>query len=69
MAAFMPDNWTDRMSSISSHQDHSAQSRLYTWQMILNMSASNPISGGGYNVTENPATWHRYAVTEWAKAY
>lgn len=69
MAAFMPDNWTDRMSTISSHQDHSAQSRLYTWQMILNMAASNPIFGGGYNVTENPATWHRYAVTEWARAY
>ncbi len=69
MAIFMPESWTERMSSISSHEDHSAQSRLYTWQMILNMSASHPIVGGGYNVTENPNTWARYAVGEWLRAY
>lgn len=68
-AAFLPDKWSDKMSTISSHEDHSAQSRLYTWKMIWNMAQHHPVTGGGFNVTENPATWHRYAVTEWAKAY
>lgn len=69
MFAFMPDQWVDKMGTISTHEDHSAQSRLYTWKMIWNLALHNPIAGGGFLVTENPATWHRYAVTEWAKAY
>lgn len=67
--AFLPDQWSSKMSTISTHEDHSAQSRLYTWKMIWNMALHHPITGGGYNVTENPLTWQLYAVTEYAKAY
>ena len=69
MLAFMPDQWTEKMGTITSHEDHSAQSRLYTWQMIWNLALHHPFTGGGFLITENPATWNTYAVTEWAKAY
>lgn len=69
LIAFMPEHWADRMSGISTHEDHSAQSRLYTWQMIWNLALHNPITGGGFVVTENPATWYKYAVTEWLRPY
>jgi probable O-glycosylation ligase (exosortase A-associated) len=69
MLSFMPDHWVDKMGTIATHEDHSAQSRLYTWRMIWNLALHHPITGGGFLVTENPATWHAYAVTEWAKAY
>jgi probable O-glycosylation ligase (exosortase A-associated) len=69
MFAIMSDQWADKMGTIATHEDHSAQSRIYTWQMIWNLVQHHPITGGGFQVTENPATWHRYAVTDWAKAY
>lgn len=69
LVGFMPESWTERMEGISTHEDHSAQSRLYTWQMILNLAAHHPITGGGFVVTENPATWYTYAVTPWLKPY
>lgn len=69
MTAIMSDQWADKMSTIATHEDGSAQSRLYTWQMIWNLVMHHPITGGGYMITENPLTWHMYAVTEWAKAY
>lgn len=69
LIAFMPEQWVERMSGISTHEDHSAQSRLYTWRMIWNLALHNPLTGGGFLVTENPATWHRYAVTAWLLPY
>lgn len=69
LLAAMSDQWSDKMGSIATHEDQSAQSRLYTWKMIWNMAQHHPITGGGYNVTENPLTWQLYAVTEYAKAY
>ncbi|WP_265941708.1 putative O-glycosylation ligase, exosortase A system-associated [Dechloromonas sp. A34] len=67
--AFLPEQWSNKMSTISTHEDHSAQSRIYTWQMIWNLALHHPITGGGYNVTENMTTWEQYAVTAYAKAY
>lgn len=69
LIAFMPDSWSNRMDGISTHEDHSAQSRLYTWQMIINLANHHPITGGGFTITENPATWYKYAVTEWLRPY
>lgn len=69
LLAAMSDQWADKMGTITTHEDQSAQSRLYTWKMIWNMAQHHPITGGGYNVTENPLTWQMYAVTEYAKAY
>ena len=67
LVAFMPDTWSNRMNTISSHEDHSAQSRLYTWQMILNMVAHNPW-GAGFDFW-TWEVWGRYAVTEWLLPY
>lgn len=67
--AVMSEQWTNKMGSITTHEDHSAQSRIYTWQMIWNLAQHNPIFGGGYQVTENPATWQKYALGEWSRAY
>lgn len=69
LMAVMPESWTSKMSTIKSHEDHSAQSRLYTWKMIWNLVIHNPLTGGGFSVTEDSMTWVRYAVTDWAKAY
>lgn len=69
MLLFMPEQWANKMGTISTHEDHSAQSRLYTWQMIWNLALHNPVTGGGFMVTENPLTWQTYAVTEYLRAY
>lgn len=68
MVTFLPERWTERMQSISTYQDHSSQSRLDTWRMIWNLALDNPLTGGGYRVTENVATWERYAVTGYTRA-
>ena len=68
LAAFMPDNWTDRMSTIKSHEDDSAQSRLQTWRMIWNLALHRPINGGGFDIA-TPEVWATYAVEPWTKAY
>lgn len=67
--ATMSDQWADKMVTITTHEDHSAQSRIYTWKMIWNLALHHPITGGGFQITENAATWNMYSVTEWSKAY
>jgi probable O-glycosylation ligase (exosortase A-associated) len=67
LVAFMPDNWSNRMHTITTHEDHSAQSRLYTWQMILNLVAHRPW-GAGYDFWTYDV-WSMYAVTEWKLPY
>ena len=69
MSLFMSDQWGAKMGTISSHEDESAQSRLYTWKMCWNLALHNPITGGGFDITNNPITWQTYAVTAWGKAY
>lgn len=69
VTSIMSEKWESKMSTIKTHEDHSAQSRLYTWKMIWNMASYHPVTGGGFQVTENPATWAKYAVTEYARAY
>lgn len=67
MVVFMPDNWTQRMGTITTHEDTSAQSRLYTWRMIWNLATSRPL-GAGYDFW-TPEVWARYAVDAWDKPY
>lgn len=68
LAAFMPDSWTNRMSTIQSHEDNSAQSRLQTWRMIWNLALHRPINGGGFDIA-TPEVWATYAVEPWTRAY
>lgn len=68
LATFMPDNWTERMGTIQSHEDDSAQSRLQTWRMIWNLALHRPLTGGGFNIA-TPEVWTIYATEPWSKAY
>jgi probable O-glycosylation ligase (exosortase A-associated) len=67
LAVMMPDNWTQRMETITTHEDTSAQSRLYTWRMIWNLVIHRP-QGAGFDFW-TPEVWSQYAVTEWDKPY
>jgi len=45
----MPDQWTSRMESITSHeQDASVQGRLNTWATLFNLANDRPLIGGGF---------------------
>jgi putative inorganic carbon (HCO3(-)) transporter len=68
LVAFMPDNWSNRMATIQSHEDDSAQSRLKTWRMIWNLALHRPINGAGFDIA-TPEIWATYAVEPWTRAY
>jgi probable O-glycosylation ligase (exosortase A-associated) len=67
MVAFMPEHWERRIESISAAEDHSAQSRLYTWRMIWNLVSHRPW-GAGYDFW-TPEVWSAYAVDAWRLPY
>ena len=51
MIAFMPDEWTSRMSSIGSYeQDQSAMGRINAWEMAWNLAWDRPFGGGFENI-------------------
>lgn len=64
---FMPDHWTGRMESISTHEDWSAMSRLHTWEMIWNLARDHPFVGGGFEFN-SPYIVDRYSPVP-MKAY
>jgi probable O-glycosylation ligase (exosortase A-associated) len=68
LVAFMPENWSNRMATIQSHEDDSAQSRLQTWRMIWNLALHRPINGAGFDIA-TPEIWATYAVEPWTRAY
>jgi putative inorganic carbon (HCO3(-)) transporter len=52
LLAFMPDTWTERMSTIQSYdQDTSATGRINAWWMAFNLASSN-FFGGGFMVSK-----------------
>jgi probable O-glycosylation ligase (exosortase A-associated) len=67
MVPFMPDHWTERMHSTTTHEDWSAVSRLHTWEMIWNLALDRPIVGGGFDFN-SPYIVAQYATVE-MKAY
>lgn len=69
MLAVLPERWSERMHSISTHQDDSAQTRLQIWRMIGKIAADHPVAGGGYRITENPKIWEQYAEGDWKIAF
>jgi len=63
IAAFMPQEWYDRMDTISTfQQDASAQGRLGAWRMTWNL-ATDRFFGGGYAIYNEP-TFLVYAPDE-----
>ena len=60
--AFMPDSWTNRMSTIESfEQDASAMSRISTWRTIWNLAQDRPIVGAGFDL-DNPLIFQLYSA-------
>ncbi len=50
---FMPVDWMQRMSTISSYQqDESAIGRIETWKMLYNLASARPFAGGGFEPYE-----------------
>jgi len=47
--AFAPQEYIQRLSTIASASDQSAQGRLLSWRVALNMVAHNPVLGVGFN--------------------
>jgi probable O-glycosylation ligase (exosortase A-associated) len=48
---FMPDQWHQRMGTISTYeQDKSANSRFYAWNTMFNIAKDRPLVGGGFDV-------------------
>jgi probable O-glycosylation ligase (exosortase A-associated) len=63
-AAFMPENWADRMGTIETfEQDSSAMTRLQTWHTIWNMALHRPIVGAGFDLA-NPLMFNLYSVVQ-----
>jgi putative inorganic carbon (hco3(-)) transporter len=51
---FMPDTWTSRMQSVETFdQDQSMQGRLQMWRFAIDLTADNPIVGGGFRTFAN----------------
>jgi len=63
MLPFMPDHWTSRMESIQTHEDWSAMSRLYTWELVWNLTLDHPIVGAGFSY-QSPEIVARYSTIE-----
>ena len=61
-AAFMPEQWFDRMGTIKTYdQDSSAMGRVNSWWFAFNVAKYHPIVGGGYNVFWSVPIFQRFA--------
>jgi probable O-glycosylation ligase (exosortase A-associated) len=53
-AWFVPEHWIERMKTIETYQeDSSAEGRITTWKVAFQIALRRPLTGGGFNVTEN----------------
>jgi probable O-glycosylation ligase (exosortase A-associated) len=66
--SFMPENWTSRMETITSHADTSAQGRLQAWAMIWNLALDRPLVGAGFDFISIDI-WSKYAAGPIRAAY
>lgn len=61
LAITLPQSWFDRMSTIQTYQeDNSALGRINAWHTAFNV-ASDRITGGGFNMLFEKATFAQYA--------
>jgi len=61
MAAIMPQQWYDRMSTIKTYQeDDSALGRINAWHTAFNV-ATDRITGGGFEAFTSAATFRQFA--------
>jgi len=58
---FMPESWTERMQTIeTADQDASFQGRLASWKFAFTIAVARPLTGGGFNASENPGVFQFY---------
>lgn len=61
LAANLPQSWYDRMNTIQAYEeDSSAMGRINAWHTSFNVAADR-ITGGGYNLLFEAATFRQYA--------
>ncbi|MCC6531334.1 MAG: putative O-glycosylation ligase, exosortase A system-associated [Burkholderiales bacterium] len=60
LVVFAPEKWETRMSTITTHEDGSAQGRINAWAMAVNLVQDRPIVGGGFDVFA-PTAFARWA--------
>src|SRR4030065_185357 len=64
IAAVMPQEWYDRMSTIETYQqDESALGRINAWHTAFNV-AKDQVTGGGFEMFR-PPTFRQYAPEPW----
>ena len=62
--AFMPDSWSERMSTIQGYEvENSAMSRIYTWQTLFNVALDRPLVGAGFRA-DNIELFTKYGPTD-----
>jgi probable O-glycosylation ligase (exosortase A-associated) len=60
-AAFVPQQWIDRMKTIETYQeDGSARGRLEVWGFAIKLALDRPIVGGGFRVSYNDDIYKKY---------
>jgi probable O-glycosylation ligase (exosortase A-associated) len=58
---FMPQQWHDRMSSMSDYEtDGSAQGRIQAWEFAYKLAVARPLTGGGFE-SFNEKNYDRFA--------
>lgn len=59
---FMPDKWTNRMSTIkgASEKDGSFQGRIRAWETSFNLALDRPFYGGGFSSIQSGRVYDRY---------
>jgi len=61
---FMPDEWSDRMSSIKAYEaDGSAMSRIRVWGLTLEVAKESPIVGAGFGAFSRRGLHNKYQKT------
>ena len=65
---FMPENWIERMNTIATMEDTSAQGRLQAWAMIFNLALDRPLVGAGFDFISHEV-WARYSPGPFRAAY
>jgi probable O-glycosylation ligase (exosortase A-associated) len=63
----MPEKWYERMETITTYEDSSAQSRLKSWRTMVNIANARPFVGGGFEIS-HPDVYARFLPDQTAVA-
>ncbi len=61
--SYAPEAWMDRMSGLAHGKvDSSAEERLISWSVAINLTKDYPITGGGFDMFADPVPYQRYQM-------